>query len=328
MKNKIKTPEATIKVYHGYGHQDNLVLYGHVLAGKPVRPSKFTDRILSNAIRLIKLFLVKPLPNVRVRLPWKNQQLYATTRADGFFQFEWQSEVPIEAGWHAVVVYLLDSQGGTTGSGEGKLFVPHATQCGFISDIDDTVLVSHSAQTGKKLRVLFTKNTRRIKTFADVIKFYHLLSLAHTEPTLLNPFFYVSSSEWNLYDNLNEFFKHHGLPKGAFLLNDIKKWYQLLKTGKTKHQEKRTRVSRIMEVFPKQRFVLLGDNSQADPEIYAAIANQYPDQIVAVYIRNVSLKKEVATLRLFETIENKAISTCQFEHTDQAILHAQTTELI
>jgi len=190
------------------------------------------------------------------------------------------------------------------------------------------VLISHSANTGKKLSVMFTKNPRSRKTFADVVKFYQLLSLTHTEANLLNPFFYVSSSEWNLYDDLNEFFKHNGLPKGAFLLNGIKKWYQLLKTGKTKHEGKLVRVIRILEEFPKQRFVLLGDNSQSDPEIYVNIANKYSEQIVALYIRNVSLMKENTSLELMNVIQNKEIYTCQFKHTDEAILHARAIGLL
>ena len=127
---------------------------------------------------------------------------------------------------------------------------------------------------------------------------------------------------------MNEFFKHNGLPKGAFLLNSIKKWYQLLKTGKTKHEEKLVRVRRILEEFPKQRFVLLGDNSQSDPEIYVNIANKYSEQIVALYIRNVSLIKENIALELMNTIQNKQIYTCQFKHTDEAISHAKAIGLL
>jgi phosphatidate phosphatase APP1 len=319
---------TTVKVYHGYGHTNNLVVYGHVLAGKPVKPSKFTDNIFLNFIHLFRLFLVNPVPNVKVKLEWENQQFYTSTESDGFFKFEWESITKVAAGWHSVKVYLLDSQGNSTATGEGKIFVPNSTQYGFISDIDDTVLVSHSASTGKKLRVMFTKNPRSRKTFSDVVKFYKLLSLAHTEPNLLNPFFYVSSSEWNLYDDLNEFFKHNGLPKGAFLLNNLKKWYQLFSSGKTKHQGKLMRTVRILKAFPKQQFILLGDNSQKDPAIYVAIANKYPEQIVAIYIRNVSLGKEKPTTNLLKFIQNKAIHTCQFEHTDEAILHSKAIGLL
>ena len=226
------------------------------------------------------------------------------------------------------MVHIVVNEGFVLQTGEGKLFVPHSTQYGFISDIDDTVLVSHSARTGKKLRVLFTKNPRSRKTFSDVVKFYNLLALSHTTPETLNPFFYVSSSEWNLYDNLNEFFKFNDLPKGAFLLNQIKKWYQLFKTGASKHEGKLVRTKRIFDAFPKQRFVLLGDNSQKDPEIYMALANKYPEKVVAIYIRNISPEKEVFAANILANVEDKTIETCLFKHTDEAILHARATGLI
>jgi phosphatidate phosphatase APP1 len=261
-------------------------------------------------------------------LQWQNQQLHSTTEKDGFFKFEWPSISPIQAGWHVITVYLLDDAEQIINTGEGKLFVPHATQYGFISDIDDTVLISHSAKTGKKLRLLFTKNPKSRQAFIDVVKFYQLLSLAHTQPTLLNPFFYVSSSEWNLYNDLNDFFKLNGLPKGVFMLNTIKKWYQLFATGGTKHSGKLIRVVRILNVFPKQRFVLLGDNTQKDPDIYTAIANKYPDKIAAIYIRNINSKKTVATQQLLASINNPSIITCLFNHTNEAIEHAKTVGLI
>jgi phosphatidate phosphatase APP1 len=305
-----------------------LVVYGHILAGKSFRERKFSDNVLSNSIHLAKLFLVKPMPFVKVRLDWQNEKFFSQTEKDGFFKFEWKSATEVTAGWHFVKVHLVNAQNEIIETGEGKIFVPHSTQYGFISDIDDTVLVSHSVTTGKKLRVMFTKNPRSRKSFADVVKFYHLLSLAHTTTETSNPFFYVSSSEWNLYDDLNAFFKHNGLPKGVFLLNTIKKWYQLFKTGGSKHDGKLIRVSRVLMAFPKQRFVLLGDNSQRDPEIYAAIANKYPEQIAGIYIRNISPKEEHSTLGLMTSIKNKSIQTCLFKHTDEAILHARAVGLI
>ncbi len=321
-------PKYTIRIYHGYGHQKNMVVYGHVLAYKPVRIRQYTNNLLLNIIHLIKLFFVSPVPKVKVHMWWNNQHYFSTTEKDGFFKFEWKSDEHIEAGWHQIIVNSIDNQGLVTATGEGKIFVPHSTQYGFISDIDDTVLVSHSSKTGKKLRTMFTKNPRSRKTFDDVVKFYQLLSLAHTTPDLLNPFFYVSSSEWNLYDDLNEFFKYNDLPKGAFLLNGIKKWYQLFSTGNTKHQGKFIRAIRILEAFPKQKFILLGDNSQRDPEIYASIANKYANRIIAIYIRNVSYEKEEITLRLLSNIQNKRIETLQFNHTDQAIEHSKNIGLI
>ena len=328
MADFLNEDNVTIKVYHGYGHKNNCIVFGHVLAGKPFARKRYTDNILINIFHLVKLFFVKPLPDLSVMLQWRDQFIYSKTEVDGFFKFEWASDSTIEAGWHEVIVYLLNSEGVQTINGTGKIFIPHLTQYAFISDIDDTVLVSHSSSTGKRLRVLFTKNPRSRKAFADVVKHYHLLSMAHTEPSVPNPFFYVSSSEWNLYDDLNEFFKHNGIPKGAFLLNGIKKWYQLFKTGKTKHQGKLIRVVRILEAFPRQRFVLLGDNSQSDPEIYVALANKYPDKIHAIYIRNISNKKEGITSELLASVENKSIHTYLFKRNAEAIIHSKSIGLI
>ena len=101
-----------------------------------------------------------------------------------------------------------------------------------------------------------------------------------------------------------------------------------MKTGKTKHEGKLIRVTRILKAFPKQRFILLGDNSQSDPQIYTSIANKYPEQIVAIYIRNISLEKENITSETLNSIQNKFIQTYQFKHTDAAILHAKSIGLI
>src|SRR5205814_145836 len=79
-----------------------------------------------------------------------------------------------------------------------------------------------------------------------------------------NPFFYISSSEWNLYDFIVEFARKNEMPAGIYLLNQLKRFTQLLKTGQGKHSGKFTRIVRIMEAFPRLRFILLGDSSQQD----------------------------------------------------------------
>lgn len=320
MKHKIN-----IKIYHGYGNSDSFFVFGHVMYGEPIPKRKYKKSLLYNIIHTAKLFMVRPVANQKIQLIWKNQKIDATTQSDGFFKFEWHSPIHELSGWQPLKINVLNECNKIIANEIGKLYIPNATQYGFISDIDDTVLVSHSAQTGKKLRVMFTKNPRSRKTFDDVVKFYNLLAVSHTVPGLLNPFFYVSSSEWNLYNDLNDFFKHNGLPKGIFLLCEMKRWFQFLKTGKTKHYGKLSRVFRVLDAFPNQKFVLLGDNSQADPLIYSEIVNKYPNRIIAIYIRNIHQKKEKATLEILQNLE---IPTCLFAHTDMAIRHARQIGLI
>ncbi|MCG2616600.1 DUF2183 domain-containing protein [Terrimonas sp. NA20] len=325
-KNTSQRSEYYIKLYHGYGHSQDLLLYGHVFAGKPQTANPYSESILTNMVYLLKLFAVKPVSNARVTLHWGDQVLSAVTESDGFIKFEWESVVHLEAGWHDVDVRLDEDP---AVAGRGRLFVPHITQFGFISDIDDTVLISHSSTVWRRLRTLFTTNPRTRKAFEGVAEHYRLLSIAHTADEMRNPFFYVSSSEWNLYDYLVDFFRHQGLPEGAFLLNQVKRWFEIFKTGKTKHNGKLLRVMRILETFPNQKFILLGDNTQQDPAIYSQVAMKYPERIHAIYIRNASAhKKEDTRLLLARLAQEKDVHTCLFDSSDEAIAHSRSIGLI
>lgn len=272
--------------------------------------------------------MVRPYPFVKVKLTFNGQEIYRKTEYDGFFKFEWKANEEVKAGWHTVQVEALTDREEVIAEGQGEIFVPHITQYAFISDIDDTVMVSYSAKIRKRLRELFIKNPRTRKTFKDLNEHYTTLALSHTDVGQPNPFFYVSSSEWNLYDYLLETFRYNNLPEGAFLLNQIKRWKDLLKTGKTGHEGKLIRVMRILDAFPNQKFVFFGDNSQKDPAIYTAIAEKYPKNISAVYIRNVRKERESQTRTLLDRIEAQNVRTCLFDSSEEAISHSKSIGLI
>ncbi len=319
---------TSVKVYHGYGHTHNLVVYGHVFKFKAKTIQNFSDNLFVNIVHLFKLFVVKPAAFTKLRLKFYDQIVHQKSEYDGFFKFEWKAAENVSAGWHDVKVEALNEAGEVSATGEGKIFVPHITQYAFISDIDDTIMVSHSAKIYRRLRQLFIKNPRTRKTFASVRKHYQLLANAHTAIAQPNPFFYVSSSEWNLYDYLVEHFRFNELPEGAFLLNQLKRWKNLFKTGKTGHEGKLLRVMRILDAFPNQKFVFFGDNSQQDPAIYQAIAQKFPSNVVAVYIRNVRKSRQLETEKLLAKIEQQQIKTCLFTHSDEAIAHSKKIGLI
>jgi len=319
---------AVVKVYHGYGHTQNLVVYGHVFKWKAKTNQIYSNNLFVNIIHLLRLFILRPYPFVQIRLQFFEQTVYNKTEKDGFFRFEWKADQNIAAGWHYVKVEALSENGEVLSTGEGKVYVPHITQYAFISDVDDTVMVSHSATIGRRLRELFIKNPHTRKTFPDAASHYLQLALSHTTKDQPNPFFYVSSSEWNLYDYLVETFQFNKLPNGTFLLNQVKHWKDLIKTGKTGHEGKLLRVMRILDAFPNQKFIFLGDNSQKDPAIYWTIAEKYPQNIEAVYIRNIRAEKEAETRLLLQKIESKNIKTCLFKDSSEAIKHSKSIGLI
>jgi len=263
-----------------------------------------------------------------LELHFGGQVWHGSTEYDGFFRFEWKVPGTLPAGWHEVTITCRDKNGALLAEAKGSILVPHITQYAFISDIDDTILYSYSSTVFRRLYELLFHNPERRRIFRETAAYYRLLTAAHTEPAIPNPLFYVSSSEWNLYDYLRRIFRFNDLPEGIFLLDQVKRWYQLLQTGKTGHSGKLIRISRILQAFPRQRIVLLGDNSQRDPEIYKAIATKYPGQIRAVYIREVRPSKTAATLAILESLEASGVEVCFFRETREAIAHGRRTGLI
>jgi phosphatidate phosphatase APP1 len=321
------TNEPTIRVYHGYGYVDKLSLFGHVLRVGPLPRKKYRKSVVRNTLALLRLFLVKPYAGVKVEVTWNGKRYEAQTDKDGFFRLDWTQAPPLPQGWQRVEV-----RGRVAGReltpATGKIYIPHETQYGFISDIDDTFLVSHSANLRKRLYVLFTQNARSRQPFEGAVKHYQLLAGSNTTPDAPNPFFYVSSSEWNLYDYILEFTRFHSIPEGVFLLSQLKLFSQLLKTGQNNHQTKFTRIVRILETYPSQRFVLLGDSSQHDPYIYEAVIKHFPKRIHAVYIRDVYARNKEKVSGVLQRMEAAGIPCCFFQHSSEAILHSRKIGLL
>ncbi len=322
------TDEITIKVYHGYGHANQLAIYGHVLTQSPLPRKNYSQSILYNTLALFRLFFVQPLAKAKLQTEWQGRRLISQSDKDGFFKFEWKDVPPLEQGWHEMTVEILNDKDEVITQSKGSIYIPYPTQYGFISDIDDTFLISHSANLRKRLFVLFTQNARSRQPFDGSVNHYQLLAKGNTTDDAPNPFFYVSSSEWNLYEYILEFATLNGMPRGVFLLSQLKLIHQLFKTGQNNHHTKFARIVRILEGYPKQRFILLGDSSQQDPYIYQAIVKHFPKQIHAVYIRDVYEKSKDKVADVLKDIEGYGVPCCFFKHSSEAILHSKKIGLI
>ncbi len=101
------------------------------------------------------------------------------------------------------------------------------------------------------------------------------------------PFFYVSSSPWNLFTYLVAFQQMRGLPLGPIKLRD---WGLNRQTfGKSSHgSHKVEAIAGILEMYPDMQFALIGDDTQGDLPAFANAAKAFPGQIAAVFMRTVS----------------------------------------
>jgi phosphatidate phosphatase APP1 len=324
------TDQPVVKVYHGFGNNTTLTVFGHVFHFSPVPRKHYSKNFLTNTFALLRLFMVRPYKRAHLKMQWNHQWIYAQSEKDGFFRFEWTISEPLEPGWHEVTVQLIgrNKEGTPFANGKGTVYVPYSNQYAFISDIDDTFLVSHSSNLRKRLFVLLTENAHSRLPFEDVVKHYQLLSRAGAKHSESNPFFFVSSSEWNLYDYIREFAIKQELPQGVYLLNQLKLFSELWKTGQNNHSTKFMRIVRILEAFPTQKFILLGDDTQEDPTIYASIISHFPHKILAVYLRKVRKITKETVLPAINQMKAAGVICCYFSHSSEAISHSISIGLI
>ncbi|MEP6582760.1 MAG: phosphatase domain-containing protein [Ginsengibacter sp.] len=318
-----------IRVYNGYGGPDKVLVFGHVLKLSPMDRKSYRNSWVVNTFSMLRLFMVSPYSFAEVSMEWEGATLNAKTEDDGFFRFELVPKNQPASGWHDVTVYLMEEKYRHQKIfGKGQFLIPYTSQLAFISDIDDTFLISHSSKLRKRLYVLFTKNARSRKPFEGVVNHYRQLAEPGHGDHIMNPFFYVSSSEWNLYQLIVEFSRENQLPAGVYLLNQIKKVSEILRTGQNKHSGKFTRIVRIIEMYPQLKFILMGDDTQQDPYIYLSIAEHFPGNVFAVYIRKVHKLNSGSVQDVINKIQSLNIYCCYFEHSSEAIEHSKNIGLI
>ncbi len=152
-----------------------------------------------------------------------------------------------------------------------------------ISDIDDTVKVSMVTDRKALLEYAFLRDFEAAPGMAGLYEDW-----VGDDVSL----HFVSSSPWQLYAPLTEFLTDHGFPWANLNLKLVRfrdeTLFDLFKKGT---ETKPAIIRRILDRYPQRRFVLVGDSGEQDPEVYAGLMREYPQQVLKSYIRNVTGEK-------------------------------------
>lgn len=149
-----------------------------------------------------------------------------------------------------------------------------------ISDIDDTVKVSLVRDRAALLANTFLKPFAPVEGMSRRYSGWAAGGAA---------FHYVSASPWQLFPALDAFLREQGFPEGSF---DMKKFrwksrsFFSLFGGQDGY--KRSAILPLLEALPGRRFYLVGDSGEQDPEIFGALARDFPDRVASVFIRDVT----------------------------------------
>lgn len=315
-----------LQLYRGYANEQELIVMGHVF--KREFNYDFQKKSFKNATSIITLFQIKTIKNFDVYLKHGDTEIHTKTLDDGYFKFCIPLEKEFNFGWMEYEVNIkYDNQ---TIVSKGSFIRPHKGKLGIISDIDDTFLVSHTNNFFKKIYILLFKNVNKRKIFKDVVPHYQALSFAgRNNKEEVNAFFYISSSEWNLYRFIVKFTRIHQLPRAVILLKDIKTGLaDFFMSGRGDHDHKFQKIKHVLEFYPHLKYVLLGDDSQQDPILYEQICKIFPVTVKAVYIRQTGANKKETTKSILKNLENLEVSVCYFKESSEAIAHSKSIGLI
>lgn len=315
-----------LQLYRGYANEQELIVMGHVF--KRTYDYDFQKKNLKNARSIINQFRIKTIENFDIYLKCGEKEIHTKTLDDGYFKFCIPLEKEFHFGWMEYEVSIKYKTEIITS--KGSFIRPHDGNLGIISDIDDTFLISHTKNIFRKIYILLFKNVNDRKVFKDVVPHYQALSSAgRNNKEEQNAFFYISSSEWNLYQFIVKFTKIHQLPRAVILLKDIKRGItDFFMSGRGDHNHKFDKIKHVLEFYPNLKYVLLGDDSQHDPFLYEQICKIFPVTVIAVYIRQTGKSQKSQVKKIMANLASMDVSVCYFKESKEAIMHSKSIEII
>lgn len=329
---KGKLGEVKVFPYRGYGNQSEINIMGRVMEHNGLSRPKPEDSTWTNIKAMARRYMSREIPNVYLKARFQGKEQLLRADDEGYFhlQMPYQQAVDPQQLWHEIHFKLIDRliPEQENISAHGEIMIPdQRSEFGVISDIDDTILISKTTHRIEIIRMAMVHNATTRLAFRGVAAFYQALQQG-SDGQRHNPVFYVSSSPWNMYDMLEDFFHLNGLPKGPILLRDI--GLTANRFIKEKHsRHKLEKIRRIMTYNSKLSFILIGDSGQHDPEIYRQVTDEFPGRVKSIYIRDVTPpRRKAAVQQIAREVENRGIDFVIKSNTSEAVTHAEEAGLI
>ena len=299
---------ARIRPYFGYRNAGRLRLTARAL-----RMREFDWEHIGTVRKLaamLRQFASNEVPSLPVTLEIKGeggdvQTFAAVTDPEGFVHFDVEARAGTatqhDPSWELARLHW-DNRDGPQRVDAFILAPGETHRLAVISDIDDTIIETGAGDLMRNWRRVLAQMPGDREAVPGAADFFNRLSsvgggdsgngggggevggLGNTLPATRRPFFYVSSSPWNLFDYLVAFQKVHALPQGPILLRD---WdFNRATFSSAGHKSHKAHVvESLIDFYPDLRFALIGDNTQADALAYAGVVAKHPGRIAAVFIR-------------------------------------------
>nr|WP_245354361.1 phosphatase domain-containing protein [Brachybacterium sacelli] len=277
--------ELRLQPFHGYGSSTRVRVLAKVLHSSPDTPADFHDQPVHDmrtmAVRGWRNFAGQVAPYSTVHVLLGDQEFIVRADRGGIVDAELDIDLP--AGDHQAVLWTVP---GNEVTADITVF-PSDAAVGLVSDIDDTVMVTWLPRPLLAFWNAFVVHQSSRQVVPGMPMLYQRLARQH--PGM--PVMYLSTGAWNVFPVLKRFLYKNGYPDGALLLTD---WGPtntgFFRSGRA-HKERALR--RLVADFPGMRWVLVGDDGQHDPAIYADFASELPDHVEAILIRQLTESEQL-----------------------------------
>lgn len=277
--------KVRLLAYAGYRNAKLLRLKGRIVRYR--KPLDAGEGTLTRLRAMMEIYNSHELAGVKVRLRAYGKDSEAVSDEEGYFTFELPLDLPLPSStiWEQVVLSTPETEAQQAQIAVPVLAPGTDNHWGIISDIDDTVIETGATNFVKNWRRVLAERPQDRLAVPGASTLYKMIASDHVSP--VRPFFYVSSSPWNLYGFITEFMELNSIPHGPMFLKDYGiDDNQFIRPSHGEHKLKA--IETVLGFYPDFRFLLIGDNGQKDVEVYAQAVADFPDRVAAVFIRDVS----------------------------------------
>lgn len=313
-----------ITPYLSYANLHEVIIRGRVLENEGIVVLE-EDGKWKNFLNSVKRMESDEIKDAHVTVQYQDTIYETRSDDEGYFTFQFPrkdaSANQAALFWDSAKIWLNNhrNEGDLVVEAEVKILMPCAqSEYAIISDVDDTILQSN-VNSFLKLKLLYTtflKNIHDRKAFENIGQVLTSLS-KNKKNEMVNPIFFVSHSPWNLYPLLEQFKQKSNIPPGPFFLRDFG-----FKKGKKRQVYKNHKLNTIEHLFlfyPKMKFILLGDATEHDVDIYTESFLKFPGRVLKIIIR--ATKKEEKNGHVLKVkAQHPNIPIHLIEHSDE-ILH-------
>lgn len=283
--------------------QDKTWICGTVLEGRQ-RKHKAPRTVLAHFTRVLGSYFKTPYAKEALKIQMGDRAQEVETTAKGFFSI--LMDAPLKED------LSISTQGEALPLPDDYplLFPEEEAAVEIVSDIDDTILLSHTSSFFKRIGTILFRLPRKRRTILFTNK---LLKQFHSSDFRVS---YLSKSESNLFELISGVLSFQDLPQGALFLTPHLKLRQLFSDKEKDY--KLQHLLRLMKYLPNKRFILLGDDTQRDMDVYTHVVKQYEERIIKIYIRQTRQKRSREQQAKWEQLLATGVDALYFEDSDEA----------